>query len=170
VRENRPLRLTRRGLETWNGRDMVALADERASNSEHKHRPTPARQPSTLPISGMWKRSYGSSIETPPDERGGHSCDEPTATAPHLDFTAKSSAPPWRRHQLQQHSILASALGYQHAKHPQRERFYIQYALLELQEARIAGTSRGGTQCTRRRPTTATTMGRRERRKFSSHT
>src|SRR5208282_1043979 len=41
----------------------------------------------------------------------------------------------WRRHQLQQDSILAAALGYQHAKHPQRERFYIQYALLELQEA-----------------------------------
>jgi hypothetical protein len=40
-------------------------------------------------ISGMWKRSYGSSIETPPDERGGYSCDEPTATAPHLDFTLK---------------------------------------------------------------------------------
>jgi hypothetical protein len=54
VRENRPLRLTRRGLETWNGRDMVALADERASNSEHKHRPTPARQPSTLP-----RRAWG---------------------------------------------------------------------------------------------------------------
>jgi hypothetical protein len=48
-------------------------------------------------ISGMWKRSYGSSIETPPDERGGHSCDEPTATAPHLDFTAKSSAPLFKR-------------------------------------------------------------------------
>ena len=44
-------------------------------------------------ISGMWKRSYGSSIETPPDERGGHSCDEPTATAPHLDFTLKSRGP-----------------------------------------------------------------------------
>jgi len=41
----------------------------------------------------------------------------------------------WRRHQLQQDSILAAALGYQHAKHPQRERCYIQYALLELQEA-----------------------------------
>jgi hypothetical protein len=41
-------------------------------------------------ISGMWKRSYGSSIETPPDERGGYSCDEPTATAPHLDFTRKT--------------------------------------------------------------------------------
>jgi hypothetical protein len=40
-------------------------------------------------------------------------------------------------------SSLAAALGYQHAKHPQRERFYIQYALLELQEATqnaLAGT------------------------------
>jgi hypothetical protein len=35
----------------------------------------------------MRKRSYGSSIATPPDERGGNSCDGPTATAPHLDST-----------------------------------------------------------------------------------
>ena len=49
VREIRTLRLTRRGLETWQGRDAVTLADERASNGEHKHRPTPARQSSTLP-------------------------------------------------------------------------------------------------------------------------
>jgi len=48
VREIRMLRLTRRGLETWHGRDAVTLADERASNGEHKHRPTPARQSSTL--------------------------------------------------------------------------------------------------------------------------
>jgi len=48
VREIRTLRLTRRGLETWHGRDHVTLADERASNGEHKHRPTPARQSSTL--------------------------------------------------------------------------------------------------------------------------
>jgi hypothetical protein len=40
----------------------------------------------------------------------------------------------WKRHQLQQDASLAAALGYQHAHHPQRERFYIQYALLELQE------------------------------------
>ena len=41
----------------------------------------------------------------------------------------------WKRHQLQQDASLASALGYQHAKHPQRERYYIQYALLETQAA-----------------------------------
>jgi hypothetical protein len=48
VREIRTLRLMRRGLETWHGRDPVTLADERASNGEHKYRPTPARQSSTL--------------------------------------------------------------------------------------------------------------------------
>jgi hypothetical protein len=32
-------------------------------------------------MSGMWKRSPGLSIATPPDERGGNSCDGPTATA-----------------------------------------------------------------------------------------
>ena len=41
----------------------------------------------------------------------------------------------WQGHQLQQDASLASALGYQHAKHPQRERYYIQYALLEIQAA-----------------------------------
>ena len=37
--------------------------------------------------SGMWRRSQGSSIETPLSERCGNSRDAPTATAPHLDST-----------------------------------------------------------------------------------
>jgi hypothetical protein len=37
---------------------------------------------------GMWKRSHGLSIAAPPDERGGNSCDRPTATAPHLYSTS----------------------------------------------------------------------------------
>jgi hypothetical protein len=48
VRENRMLGLTWRGLETWQGGNLVTLATERASNREHKPPPKPARQSSTL--------------------------------------------------------------------------------------------------------------------------
>src|SRR5260370_4208598 len=38
-------------------------------------------------MSGMWKRSYGGTIEAPPNERGGNRYVLPNATAPHLDST-----------------------------------------------------------------------------------
>ena len=54
MREIRMLRSTWRGLETWHGRDAVTLATEGRDNREHKHRPKPARQSSTLPERGWW--------------------------------------------------------------------------------------------------------------------
>src|SRR5208337_4558404 len=58
--EIRMLRSTRRGLETWHGRDGVTLADERASQQGTRTSTSkPARQSPTLPMSGVWKRSYG---------------------------------------------------------------------------------------------------------------
>ena len=56
-------------------------------NREPKLRPKPARQSSTLPMSGVWKRSHGRTSKAPPDERGGNRYVRPKATAPHLDFT-----------------------------------------------------------------------------------
>src|SRR5262249_19891074 len=40
------------------------------ANRGNKLRPNPARQSSTLPMSGVWKQSHGRASEAPPNERG----------------------------------------------------------------------------------------------------
>ena len=57
MREICMLRSTRRGLETWHGRDGVTLADERARQRGTQTRPKPARQSSTLLIGGIEETS-----------------------------------------------------------------------------------------------------------------
>src|SRR5713101_306368 len=90
------LRSTWRGLETWHGRDSGTLADERARQQGTKLRPKPARQSSTLPMRGEWKRSHGRATKAPPDERGGNRHARPTAAAPlpHSTQPCRSIVPP----------------------------------------------------------------------------
>jgi hypothetical protein len=64
-----------------------AAFDVEGTGDVARHRAKPARQSSTLPMSGVWKRSQGRTSEAPPDERGGNRYAQPTATAPHLDST-----------------------------------------------------------------------------------
>ena len=66
MREIRMLRSTWRELETWNGRDNVALtlANESASEQENRIRPKPARLISTLPERGRSQLEYSEDSAT----------------------------------------------------------------------------------------------------------
>ena len=83
MRENRTLRSTWRGLETWHGRDGVTLADERARQQ------------------GTQTSTYtGAPVLDPTDERGWETecCRMAQATAPILDSTIatfRCDSPPW---------------------------------------------------------------------------
>ena len=61
--------------------------DVEGTGNVARSRGLPARQSSTLPMSGVWKRGHGRTTKAPPDERGGNRYVPPKATAPHLDST-----------------------------------------------------------------------------------
>src|SRR5262249_14181212 len=100
-RSNKPRREANGGAQCRKSARCVRRGGGWKRGAVETLRPKPARQSSTLPMRGMWKRSYGRATKAPPDERGGNRHARPTATAPHPDSTRCCQFPHdkgWDRH------------------------------------------------------------------------
>src|SRR5271166_6727181 len=97
------LRSTRRGLETWRGRDGVTLADERASQQ-----------------GTQTSAQTGAPVPDPTDERGRETerLAKPQAAAPFLDSTNREISPVgrtlWRRESAPSFALSPISAATQH--------------------------------------------------------
>src|SRR5271165_3836569 len=68
-RSNKPRREANGGAQCGKSARCVRRGGGWKRGAVETLRPKPARQSSTLPMRGEWKRSYGRATKAPPDER-----------------------------------------------------------------------------------------------------